>query len=141
MSSTFGLTRTRAFAFVVGLMVLPLCSAVAVAAASAPAPRVAVPPTALRVNFHGDPQGGFQLDADVGRNHVLFTNSTVSGAHDPVLEIDLPGLATGSVHFIGRAPYLSGTIYLLGLPVSLHGVPGRDLSWWVEAAAKAPAGR
>jgi hypothetical protein len=141
MSSTFGLTRTRVFAVVVGLVVLPHATAAAAAAASPPASPVAVPPTAVRFNLQGDSQRGLQLSADVGRNHVVFTSSTVSGAHDPVLETDLPGLATGSIQVIGRAPYFSGTIYLLGLPISVHGVPGRDLSWWVEAAAKAPAGR
>src|SRR2546423_1633610 len=108
MSSTFGLALTPGFAFVVGLAVLL-----------------------------GGPRGGFELGADIGRDHVRFTSTTASGADDPVLEIDLPGMATGSVHVIGRAPYLSGTVYLLGLPVSLHGVPGRDLSWWVESR---PAG-
>jgi hypothetical protein len=93
------------------------------------------------VSFPAEPQGGIQLDAGAGRNHVALSSSTVSGAPEPVLEIDLPGLATGSIHLIGRTPYFSGTIYPLGLPVSVHGVPGRDLSWWVEAAAKAPAGR
>jgi hypothetical protein len=118
-------------------MVLSLCTAVAVAAASPPAHPVAAPPGGVRLNT----QGGFELDADLGRNHMEFTSSTASGAPDPILEIDLPGLATGSVHLIGRAPYFSGTVYLLGLPISLHGVPGRDLTWWVEAAAQAPSGR
>jgi hypothetical protein len=53
---------------------------------------------------------------------------TTAPGWEPALDVDLPGVATGSVQLVNGRPYFSATLFLLGVPRSVNGVPGRDLT-------------
>jgi hypothetical protein len=53
---------------------------------------------------------------------------TTAADWTPVVGVDMPGVATGSVQLVNGRPYVSGTVFLLGVPRSVDGVPGRDLT-------------